>query len=76
MGVSSGCRELAHAFARIGGVMVTPSAGGEKASVDNGMQTAIVGPKLVGDVILSFHLWLLGSPIFRGTNVFDSVATR
>ena len=65
-----------HAFARIGGETIAPSVGGKKASVDNVMRTAIVGPKLVGDVILSFHLWLLDGPIFRGTYVFDKVAMR
>ena len=76
MGVGRACRELVHDFAGIGGEMIAPSVGGEKASVDNGMWTAIVGPKPVGDVILSFHPWLLDGPIFRGTYIFDVVAMR
>ena len=76
MGGIRACRDLVHIFTREGGEMIAPSTGGKKASVDKGMQTAMVGPKLVEEVILSFHPWLLDGPIFRGTYVFDKVATK
>ena len=75
-GDSRACRELVHVFARMVGEMTISSVGGEKASVHNGIQTAMVGPRPVGNVILSFHPWLLDGPICRGTYVFDTVVMR
>ena len=56
--------------------MVTPSTGGEKTSVDKGMQTTIVGPKPVDEPILGLHPWLLDGPMFKGTYMSDEVAMR
>ena len=56
--------------------MLILSTGGEKASVDKGMQTTIVGPKPVDELILGLHLWLLDDPMFKGMYVSDEVATR
>ena len=76
LGDSRACGEPEHVFAGMGEETITPSVGGKKAPVHNGIQTTIVGPKLVGDVILSFHPWLLDGPICRGTYMFDMVAMR
>ena len=49
--------------------MVAPSTGGEKASVDKGIWTTIVGPKPVDEPILGLHPWLLDDPMFKGMYV-------
>ena len=56
--------------------MLALSTGGKKASVDKGMWTTIVGPKLVDEPILGLHPWLLDDPMFKGTYVSNQVATR
>ena len=70
------CGNLVHVLAGLGRETLVLSTSGEKASVDNGMRTTMVGPKLEDEPILSLHPWLLDDPMFKGTYVSDGVATR